>query len=131
MLLRSLHLKVDLPEHELDSSGATRGGKLTRTSASLQPRSLRSRSIRLGPAFNLSSTALSLASIALEGLIPSAEALTVPIQYDNNVCRCAQPATCQLGLHTEETSLHIISNHRCEHIASGATGDLEDEAIRD
>jgi hypothetical protein len=30
----------------------------------------------------------------------------------------------------EKVSLHIISNHRCAHIASGATGDFDDDAIR-
>jgi hypothetical protein len=30
----------------------------------------------------------------------------------------------------EKVSLHIISNHRCAHIASGATGDFDEDAIR-
>ena len=40
----------------------------------------------------------------------------------------------QLGNEGEVTkgkiSLHIISNHKCAHIASGATGDFDEEAIR-
>jgi hypothetical protein len=68
--------------------------ELTKVSASRIPRSLRSRSIRLGVALNLSSAGFA-------GFVSTIDAFTVPIQYDNKVCRCAQPAN-QLALTRHE-----------------------------